>query len=266
MDGLPMAELFAGELRRLRVAAGLSQEALGERINFSASLVAAVEQCRRAPRQQFTEQCDTALGADGLLLRIREATLHESLMPWFREWVSIEQEAIALRSFEPLVVPGLLQTEDYARALHVGASPLLGEEMEQQVAARIARQVILDRPSPPQFVAVIDHTVLRRPVGGPRVMREQLLHLAEMGRRPKIHLHLVPGQVGAYPGLNGAFVIATPPQGDDVGYLDTQTRAIVVERLADMLLLRQVWESVRADALSHGQTITAISEAAEAWT
>ncbi|MFY1693651.1 helix-turn-helix domain-containing protein [Plantactinospora sp. WMMB782] len=266
MDRLPMLELFAGELRRLRTAAGLSQEALGERIRYSASLVAGVEQCRRPPREEFTLRCDDALGADGLLLRIRSAILRESLMPWFREWVTIEQEATALCSFEPLVVPGLLQTERYARALHEGASQLVGDEMEQQVAARLARQEILRRDSPPQLVAVLDYTALERPVGGPDVMREQLRHLLEVAARPRIHLHVVPKGVGAYPGLNGAFVIATPPEGGDVAYLDNQLQGTIVERTADVHSMRQTWESVRAEAMPHGATLTLISEAAKSWT
>ncbi|MFY1681471.1 helix-turn-helix domain-containing protein [Micromonospora sp. WMMD730] len=266
MEPLPMLELFAGELRRLRTRAGLSQEGLGEQVNYSASLVAAVEQCRRPPRREFAERCDTVLASDGLLARIRDAQVRESLMPWFREWVTIEQEATALCSFQPLVVPGLFQTEDYARALHEGASQLIGDEMEQQVAARLARQEILHRASPPLFVAVLDHTVLERPVGGPKVMREQLLHLREIGDRPRVHLHLVPRDTGAYPGLNGAFVIATPPEGDDVAYLDNQLQGTLVERTADVQSLRRCWESVRAEALSHGATVKLISEAADSWT
>ncbi|MFE9960335.1 Scr1 family TA system antitoxin-like transcriptional regulator [Micromonospora sp. NPDC005299] len=266
MSRMPMLELFAGELRRLRGDAGLSQEALGERVNYSASLVAAVEQCRRPPREEFAQRCDEALRAGGLLVRIRDALIRESLMPWFREWVTIEQEATTLRSFQPLVVPGLLQTEDYARALYEGAAQLVGEEIEQPLAARLARQEVLNRPGPPQFVAVLDHTVLERPVGGPKVMREQLRHLVEVGRRPRVHLHLVPRDVGAYPGLNGAFVLATPPDGDDVGYLDNQLQGTIVERTVDVNSLRQIWESVRAEAMPHGATLAAISEAAEQWT
>ncbi|MGC4899265.1 helix-turn-helix domain-containing protein [Micromonospora echinospora] len=265
MIRVPLWELFAGELRRLRTDAGLTQEALGERVSYSASLVAAVEQCRRAPRAEFTERCDEVLNGGGLLVRIRDALMQEALMPWFREWVSIEQEATALRSFQPLVVPGLLQTEEYARALHEGASPLVGDAMEQQVAARMARQVVLDRPAPPQFVAVLDHSVLTRAVGGPKVMRKQLSHLVEVGRRPRVHLHLVPETVGAYPGLNGAFVLATPADGDDVGYLDNQLHGTIVERHADVKSLRQTWESVRAEAMPHGATLAAITEAAKRW-
>ncbi|MEV4827528.1 helix-turn-helix transcriptional regulator [Micromonospora sp. NPDC049257] len=266
MERLPMLELFAGELRRLRTKAGLSQEGLGDLVNYSASLVAAVEQCRRPPRKEFAERCDTVLDTDGLLARIRDAQIRESLLPWFREWVTIEQEATALCSFQPLVVPGLFQTEDYARALHEGASQLIGDEMEQQVAARLARQEILTRANPPLFVAVLDHTVLERPVGGPKVMREQLLHLRDVGSRPRVHLHLVPKETGAYPGLNGAFVIATPPEGDDIAYLDNQLQGTLIERTADVQSLRRSWESVRAEALSHKATVKLISEAADSWT
>ncbi|GGM33705.1 transcriptional regulator [Micromonospora sonchi] len=261
-----MLELFAGELRRLRTKAGLSQEALGEQISYSASLVASVEQCRRPPREEFALRCDDALHGEGLLVRIREAILKESLMPWFREWVTIEQEATALCSFEPLVVPGLLQTEEYARALHEGASQLVGDAMEQQVAARIARQKVLIRPNPPLLVAVLDYTVLERPIGDPKVMQEQLRHLVEVGRRTRVHLHVVPKGVGAYPGLNGAFVIATPPEGEDLVYLDNQLQGTIVERTVDVNLLRQNWESVRAEALPHRATLKLISEAAESWT
>ncbi|MFY1624014.1 DUF5753 domain-containing protein [Micromonospora sp. WMMD735] len=169
-------------------------------------------------------------------------------------------------SFQPLVVPGLLQTEGYARELFERASHFLGDEVEQQVAARLARQEILHRASPPLFVAVLDHTVLERPVGGPKVMREQLLHLREIGDRPRVHLHLVPRGTGAYPGLNGAFVIATPPEGDDVAYLDNQLHGSIIERTADVHSLRRTWESVRAEALPHGATIKLISEAADSWT
>ncbi|RKN48516.1 helix-turn-helix domain-containing protein [Micromonospora endolithica] len=266
MSRMPMLELFAGELRRLRVDAGMSQEALGEQLNYSASLVAAVEQSRRPPREEFTQRCDSVLQAGGLLVRIREAILRESLMPWFREWVTIEQEAVTLRSFQPLVVPGLLQTEGYARALYEGASHLAGDEVEQPLAARLARQAVLDRPTPPQFVVVLDQGVLERPIGGAQVMREQLLHLVEVGQRPRVHLHVVPRGVGAYPGVNGAFVVATPPEGDDIVYLDNQLQGTIVERTVDVNSLRQTWESVRAEALPHGATLRMISEAAEQWT
>jgi transcriptional regulator with XRE-family HTH domain len=266
MAALPMMELFAGELRRLRTAAGLSQEALADRVRYSPSLVAAVEQCRRAPRMEFAQQCDEALGGDGLLLRIREAMLRESLVPWFREWVEIEQEAQALRSFQPLVLPGLLQTADYARGLYEAGNPMGTDEIEQAVMSRIARQEILDRARPPQFVAVVDHTVLERSIGGPKVMRDQLLHLAEAAERPNVHFHVVPKGAGGYFGLSGAFVIATTAEGNDVAYLDNPLKGTVVDRATDVLFMRRAWELVRAEALPQRQTLALISEAVKQWT
>ncbi|MGW0436226.1 helix-turn-helix domain-containing protein [Micromonospora sp. NPDC003197] len=266
MSNRPLLDLLAGELRRARTARGLTQVALGEEISYSGSLVAMVEQSRRIPKLDFTERCDRVLKTDGLLGRIHHVLLSDTLLPWFREWVAIEREAVALRSYEPLVVPGLLQTEAYARALLTGASRFSQEEMESQVIARLERQVVLSPEKPPLLVAVFDEYVLRRPVGGPAVMREQLLHLVEVGTRHHVHLHVVPVSVGAYVGLNGAFVIASPGEGDDVAYLDNQLKGHIVQNPADLLTLRNTWEAVRAEALSHGQTIEVIREAVRAWT
>ena len=266
MDHLPTQALFAGELRRARTALGLSQEALGQQINYSASLVAMVEQCRRMPRADFAERCDEVLGTGGLLGRIREVMLQEALLPWFREWVAIEQEATTLYSYQPLVVPGLLQTEQYARALLKGAGRFTDDQIDRQVAARLERQHVLTRDEPPQFVSVLDEFVLRRPVGGPKVMREQLRHLIEVGRRPLTHLHVVPSGAGAYVGLNGAFVIATCQNGDEVAYLDNQLKGHIVGRAVDVLSLRQTWEAVRAEALPHRQSLDLIAKVAEEWT
>ncbi|MEV1287582.1 helix-turn-helix transcriptional regulator [Micromonospora sp. NPDC049679] len=257
--------LFADELRRARAAAGMSQDALSHQINYSASLVAKIELSERRPGRDFAQRCDAALDTGGLLSRIHD-TLSDTVLPWFREWLAIEREATTLRSYEPLVVPGLLQTEGYARALLDGASRFTEDEIEPQVAARMERQAVLTRDHPPQLVVVLDEYVLRRPVGGPAVMADQLRHLAEVGRRCRVHLHVVPAGVGAYAGLNGAFVVATPPDGDDVAYLDNQLQGQVVDRAADVLSVRQTWESVRAEALSHGQTMDLITEATRTWT
>jgi transcriptional regulator with XRE-family HTH domain len=266
MAEAPMLELFAGELRRMRMAAGLSQEALAEKINFSASLVAAVEQCRRSPRSEFTQQCDEALGGTGLLQRIRDASLREALVPWFRDWIAIEREARALRSFQPLVIPGLFQTPAYTRALCESSSPLPADEVEQIIATRMSRQQVLGRNPPPLLVAVVDQTVIERSVGGPRTMREQLLRLVELVERPNVHLHVVPKSAGAYPGLSGPFVIATPPEGSDVAFLDNQVKGGLVERAADIRSLHETWEAVRGEALPQRQSTAILLEAADQWT
>ena len=125
------------------------------------------------------------------------------------DWVDAERRAAVLRRWEPLLVPGLLQTPEYARALFRAWQTTGDEdEVENLVTARIDRQRIFDRPKPPSFWAVIDEGVLRRRIGGAKVMQDQLVHLAEMTERPAIKVHVIPAEVGAHVGLLGAFAIA----------------------------------------------------------
>lgn len=261
----PTLELFAEELRLARTDAGLSQEELATEISYSASLVAGVEQCRRIPQPEFTARCERVLKTAGRLERIRCRIGRELILPWFREWVLLEREATMLRSYEPLVVSGLLQTEEYAQALLEGASRFTVAQLDQQVAARVERQAVLDRVPPPTFVAVLDEQILHRPVGGPKVMAGQLRHLVEAARRPWVHIQVVPLAAGAYPGLNGAFALATPPEGEDSAYLDNQLQGYVVQRRADVLSVAEAWEVVRSQALSQEQSLRMIEEAAQRW-
>jgi hypothetical protein len=188
------------------------------------------------------------------------------MLSWFRQWALTEREAVALRSYQWSVIPGLLQTEAYARALLTGAGQLTGELVEQQVAARLSRQELLTRDDPPQFIAVLDEHVLRRPVGGPGVMREQLQHLLKIcAEHPRVRIQVVPTGTGAYAGLNGPFVIATLPDGGDVAYLDDQLQGRFVDRVDDVATIRQLWESVRCEALPYQQSLELIAEVAETW-
>jgi transcriptional regulator with XRE-family HTH domain len=162
---------------------------------------------------------------------------------WFRPWVEIEQAASALRSFEASVVPGLLQTEAYARAV-LSSGPLAGDEVDGHVASRLDRQAVLDRPHPPLTVFVIDEAALRR--GDPDIMRRQLDHLVELSRRPFVMVHVLPLTAGLHPGQAGAFVIATVDDGGDVGYLDDQAAGRMTENVA---ALWRTWDTLRSVAL-----------------
>src|SRR6476660_5740455 len=211
---------YAAELRRARTRAGLTQAELAEKIMFSTALVSMVEQCRRVPSLPFTRRCDELLQTDGLLERIRGYTLNAQTLPWFAHWISVEREAVDLRSFQPLIVPGLLQAEEYARAVYQGSGQFTGDELEHLVAARVDRQEIFARPRPPRCVFVVDEYVLRRVVGGPKVMLAQLEHLVAMLDQRTFRLQVVPAAAGAYTGLDGAFTIASVAAvGQDVAYL-----------------------------------------------
>ncbi|MGW0501575.1 DUF5753 domain-containing protein [Micromonospora sp. NPDC003241] len=184
---------------------------------------------------------------------------------WFRPWEVIEREAHSLRSYQPLVLPGLLQTERYARGIFGSAGQHTSDEVERLVAARMARQSVLAGDGPPWLTAVIDEGVIRRTVGGPEVMREQLGSLAETALLPHVRVHVVPLSAGAYAGLSGPFVIASSVDNRTAGYLDNQLHGQVVSEPGELVALTAAWENVRGEALSHRQSIELIREVAETW-
>jgi Domain of unknown function (DUF5753) len=186
---------------------------------------------------------------------------------WFIRWPDAEAAARALRWFEPLVVPGLLQTEDYARAIlstRVGDSE---DDIEEMVEARMHRQAILDRDKPPMLWVIMDEGVLRRNVGGPGMMKEQLGKLADAARTPHIVIQVIPLASGAHQGLNGgAFVIADIPDAPAVAYQDTARSGQVLESADDIEALTLTWDTLKSEALPRAASLSLIEEAAETWT
>ncbi|WP_307847274.1 helix-turn-helix transcriptional regulator [Micromonospora sp. D93] len=266
MESSSMLEHFAEELRLARAANGMSQAALAEALSYSGALVAKVETSERRPSLDFARRCDAVFSADGRFERIQRRISREAVVPWFRDWAGIEQETTALRWFEPLYVPGLVQTEDYARAILAGAGLFAADEVEQQVTARLDRQGVLTRDRPPLLSVVVDEYVLRRHIGGPEVMREQLRHLVKLGSAlPRVRIQVVPLSAGAYAGLDGPFVIATAATGEDVVFLDGQRHGQVIDRVEYVRQMVEVWESIRGEALSQQQSLDLIAEVAETW-
>jgi hypothetical protein len=181
--------------------------------------------------------------------------------------VEIEREAVSLRWFEPLLIPGLLQTEEYARAVLAAAHPASPEdEVEGLVSARMDRQAILDQAEPPLLWVILDEGVLTRPVGGPVVMRDQIERLVKAARRPRIVLQVVPGGVGAHAGLAGQFAIASFDGPPDVVYLDNALAGQVVERPGDVARVALLYDILKAEALSPRASIELARKAIEQWT
>jgi hypothetical protein len=166
-----------------------------------------------------------------------------------------------------VVVPGLLQTEDYARAVlstRVGATP---DEIDEAVAARLARQQVLERDQPPELWAILDEGVLRRPVGAPAVMGGQLTHLAYMARRPHVVVQVVPLAAGAHEGMRGgAFVIAEFDEAATIAYQDTAVSGQIIEDASEAGALAHTWDTLRLEALPRAASLTLIEETATQWT
>jgi transcriptional regulator with XRE-family HTH domain len=259
--------VFSEELRRARARAGLTQDQLAEKVAYSSSLVAHVETGTRAPSADFASRADGALGTDGLLARLQPFVRSEAYPAWFRDWVEIEREATSLRWFEPLLIPGLLQTEGYAQAVLRAAHPASGqEEVERLVSARLDRQAILGQNEPPLLWVIIDESVFSRPVGGSQVMREQIAHLAEMAQRPKVMLQVLPVSAGAHPGLDGHFVIASFDGSADVAYLNNALAGQVVERPEQVARVALLYDMLKAEALAPRDSIELMRKAMQTWT
>lgn len=241
----PLA-LFGSELRRFRTDRGLTIEQLAERVSFSASLLGSVERAARRPSRDFAERCERELGLSGELLKLWPLIMKEINPQWFRPWTKVEQEARTLRTWEPLLIPGLLQTANYARAVLSGEPGVNEAQVNEALEARLQRQALFKRPTPPIFAALIDEGVLHRPIGGPHVMREQLQHLLTMMANPRITVQVIPLDVGATTGLLGAFMIAQVPGASDTAYIETTTHGQVTDRSDDIEAISLRYDTIRA--------------------
>jgi transcriptional regulator with XRE-family HTH domain len=268
----PLA-LFGAELRHYRTAAGLSQEQLGERIGYSGALVGAVETARRMPTEDFPARCDevTDLRTGGALVRLRghmREQLRRQVWPaWFREWPGIEREAVTLRSWELAVVPGLLETAAYARAVLRAVLPgATDDEVEAHASARLQRQEILQRQDPPMLWAIMDECVLRRRVGDGRIMRTQLTHLIEIAQHPKVKILIVPASAGAHVGVGGPFAIAELRDTPEWAYLDTAAHGQITDHPETVKACAQVFDTLRAEALPPRASLDLIAGVRDTWT
>jgi transcriptional regulator with XRE-family HTH domain len=207
------AAFLGGELRRARMTAGFSsQDALAARLGFDRTVIAKAETGERPPTADvLAAWCQACRLDDDLFGRLAVlARRADGPVPtWFEDWLQAEGEAQSLRIWSPMLVPGLLQTAEYARALFLAEqSDTSGDAIDALVAARLERQAILDGADPPDVVVVLDEAVLHRLIGSPQVMHDALVHVAELSKRPYVVVQVVPASNGANAGLAGAFSIA----------------------------------------------------------
>ncbi|WP_319958659.1 helix-turn-helix domain-containing protein [Micromonospora yasonensis] len=248
-------EMWIRALKAARAGAEVSQEGLAALIKWSPSTVAAIETGRRRPTMEFAVAADQALGTGGLLAELLKATDRERGPSWFVPWRGYEQRAIRLRAFEACLVPGLLQTEDYARAVISTGGLHPSGTVDELVAVRMERQQLLHRDPPPHCVFLLDETAVRRPVGGPAVLDAQLGRLLEVAEVPAVRLHVIPLAVGQHAGLGGGFVLADLPDAERVLYLENAVRGHVVDDPETIGLIERKWDSLLGEALSTSASV-----------
>jgi transcriptional regulator with XRE-family HTH domain len=265
------------ELRRLREQAGLTRDETARRLDWSGSKISRIETGQsRAQTGDVRDLLDvygvTSDHAEALVQLAREArkrgwwTAYNDVFTG--TYVGLEAEASAMRTYEPQIIPGLLETEDYTRALIraalVRADP---DEIERRVQARMARQETLARPDAPEIWAVLDEPAILRPVGGQAVMKAQLRHLIDVTAAPNstITLQILPLAIGSHPGLSGPFVILDFPTSEDppVVYLETATDGLYLEETAETERYNLMFDHLRASALSARESASLIARLAE---
>lgn len=252
----PATEYFGAELRRTREEAGMSREELGNLTGYVGGTIAQLEIGERFPQEKFIAWLGEHFQTGRFELTYHKLLRRDAYPESFRPWIDIEQAATVLRTYELSVVPGLLQTEEYARTLLES----VGEDVEAKVAARMERQGIFEREQPPTFIALISESALRQPVGDEEIMRQQLAKLAAAADRWIVQV--VPLDAGTYIRLGGSFVIATL-DGSDVVYTPTQLRGYVIDSPELIADAKWRWEAIRSEALPKGQSKDLILELAK---
>jgi transcriptional regulator with XRE-family HTH domain len=265
----PDRALFADELRAMRKHAGLTREELGDRVGYSAATIGMVEAGHRAPPFGIGKLLDSEFHLPGTFARM-EARIRGIPFPVsFRPFVPIEAEARALRWFEHSLIPGLLQTEDYARSVLATKPNSTEAEIGGLVAERLARQAILERNEPPAPLlwAMIDEGALNRPVADPVVMRDQLKYLVAMSTLPNVTIQVVPYSAGGHSGLLGAFIIADVDDSPGIVFIEDVTGGRVAEDPDTVAEVTLRFDSLRSEALPKGASRDLIgSVAQERWT
>jgi transcriptional regulator with XRE-family HTH domain len=266
---------LGAELRRLREQAGLTCEEVGQRLECSGTRISRIETGRINVRPGDVHEMLEIYGITGdaaaaLVQLAREArrkgwwhTYGRVLPPWFEAYIGLESEAVRLRDFQPLVMPGLLQTEDYARAV-LRAAPNAGraEDIDQQVALRMDRQAVLAHANPPDLRVVLSESVLRAQVGGPAIMRTQLSRLIDLAERATVTLQVLPFTASAHVHPISPFTILEFAETADpaVVYLEHLTGNLFLENEDDVRRYAAVFDRLRAEALDTGPSAGLIAQ------
>jgi len=259
------------ELRGARADAGYrSQDQLARELGFDRTVIVKAESGSRPPSEDVAAKIAEKFPglANGLYVHLAGIARKSNgpIPGWFADWLTREREATSIRIWQPIIVPGLLQTAGYARALFVGERSNLGDDaLDELVGARLARQGIFDRPEPPHLWVVLDEAVLHRLIGTPKTTHDQLVHLADMSERSYILIQVVPASVGAHAGLACAFMIGSVDGEPDVLLFE----AVEDQTIKDAEVIRKAavaFDLVRGDTLSRSASQDLILKVAnEQW-
>ncbi|GAA2458819.1 helix-turn-helix domain-containing protein [Streptomyces lavendulocolor] len=264
-NGTPGAAKAFGRLLRFhRERAKVSQEVLGRETGYSKSQVAMIERGERRPRGNFVELADELLGAQGALLEVAKELKSSGVAAWFEDYLEEEARAAGIHWYENHLIPGLLQTEPYARAVFGCACPALeDEEIEARVVARLARQALLHRRPTPLVSFVLERAALTKPLGGRMVLKENLLHILSIGQRRNVEIQVMPEDRETHAGLNGPFILLdTAERRSQLVYVEGQGGRYFLSEQPDLGDVFDRYGILRAQALSPEDSAELIEQVA----
>ncbi|MFJ6214250.1 Scr1 family TA system antitoxin-like transcriptional regulator [Streptomyces sp. NPDC092296] len=251
---------YASDLRRHRERVNLSQRALAAKAHITPSLLNKIEATKRLPSRELSVLADELFGTGDHFQRLWPLVIKYAYPAWFRPFIDLEEAAAAIRSFQVQVVPGLLQTEEYARAV-LDARRLDRDVVDEKVAARLERQRILNRAKPPELWVVMDEHVLCRPFGGPRVMRAQLERVIQAAESPRTVIQVIPFSGGGHPGVGGPFSALTLDEGPGVVSVDGFLQGQLLADPEHVKAALRAYDLLQAVALSPSASIDLIAAA-----
>ncbi|MEV8321623.1 helix-turn-helix transcriptional regulator [Kitasatospora sp. NPDC058397] len=255
------------QIKLLRERAGMTQKELGERVGYGEHLIGAVERGKRTPQPEFLVAADKVLNAGGLLAITKDDVMRARAKArlrhpaWFRGYAALEVDSIETHNFATLGIPGLLQTEEHARAIFAMRQPPLSEEViEMRVAARMARQEVLTQWPRGMFSWVIDESVLRRPLGGWDVHAAQLRRLLEVGRTRGMVIQVLPLSKTEHAGMGGSFILITPKGRPQHAYIEAQTSSRLITDPDEVRIMNARYNILRAQALGPEESLALIEK------
>lgn len=250
-SGQAVVVAFGQTMKTLRVRAGLEREEFGRRIGYSASTIASYEQGRRIPSPRTIERADEVLDAGGLLTVWKEQVERAQYPVRFQGMAKLEKECIELLMYDALIVNGLLQTEEYMRALlGMRRPPLPQETIDQRVTARLARRDIFDRQPAPLLGFVMTEAVLRQCYGGRGVLRGQLEYLLLIGQKRNVEIQIMPLNCEDNAGVNGPFTVVTRKDGNKFVYSEAHAVSSLEADPEQTALASARYGIIRSQALS----------------
>ncbi|ARF55824.1 helix-turn-helix domain-containing protein [Streptomyces gilvosporeus] len=256
-------EKYGEELRIRRLAADMTQEALSERVVCSPTLISHFEAGRRLPKPDDAQRIDQALGTDGFFVRWLE-DLESKYNDYFAAVAELEQQATLIQQFALSLVPGVFQTDGYARALFRAYRPNhTAEELDEAVVIRTKRARILDGPLKPVVWTLLDESVLRRRVGGSQVMAEQLYKIADMAETGRLRLHVLPYGVGAHSLLESLLTLMSFADSAPVAYVEGFLTGHLMDDPMLVASSQSAYALALSDALSQQESLALVRAAAE---